>query len=89
VAAVGEVRDEWAKNHPEVYLAEVVLVDDASKDNSSEVMARLAAKHPWVEAITLSKSFGRRTRGADGQPRRGRRPSAWWPGLGRAADGER
>ena len=58
VAALEQVRDEWARDHPDVYLAEVVLVDDASIDNSSEVLARLSTKYSWVEAITLSKNFG-------------------------------
>lgn len=58
VKALDQVREEWAREHPEVYLAEVVLVDDAARDGSPEIMARLAAKYPWVEAITLSKNYG-------------------------------
>lgn len=58
VAALAQVREEWAREHPDVYIAEVVLVDDAAKDASPEIVARLAAKYPWVEGITLSKNYG-------------------------------
>lgn len=58
VAALGRVRDDWATRHPDVQLAEVVLVNDSAIDDSPKVIQRLTADHPWVEAITLSRNFG-------------------------------
>ena len=32
VAALAQVREEWARQHPDVYIAEAILVDDAAID---------------------------------------------------------
>ena len=58
IAALEQVRDQWANEHADVYLAEVLLVDDAAIDSSPEIMARLTEKYLWVESITLSRNFG-------------------------------
>lgn len=39
------------------YGLEIVLVDDGSPDNSAQVCRELAANHPWVRAILLSRNF--------------------------------
>lgn len=58
LAAIEQVREAWARHHADVYIAEVVLVDDAAIDASPDVIARLTAKYPWVESVTLAKNFG-------------------------------
>lgn len=58
VLALAQVRDDWARNHNDVQLAEVLLVNDAAIDASPALLAQLADKYPWVEAITLSRNFG-------------------------------
>ncbi len=40
------------------YDFEIVLVEDCSPDNSGEVMRSLAARHPWVVCLHLSRNFG-------------------------------
>lgn len=37
---------------------EIVLVEDCSPDNSGDVMRALAAQHPWVVCVHLSRNFG-------------------------------
>jgi len=40
------------------YDFEIVLVEDCSPDNSRAVMQGLAARHPWVVCVHLSRNFG-------------------------------
>jgi len=37
---------------------EVILVNDGSRDDSWEVITRLADKHPWVRGINLMRNYG-------------------------------
>src|SRR5258708_39777803 len=37
---------------------EVILVNDASRDRSWDVVARLCARYPWVRGIDLMRNFG-------------------------------
>jgi undecaprenyl-phosphate 4-deoxy-4-formamido-L-arabinose transferase len=39
-------------------VAEVVLVHDGGPDNSDVVIRKLAAAHPWVRPVWLSRNFG-------------------------------
>ena len=39
------------------YDLEIVLVDDGSPDNSAQVCRELAASHPWVRVVLLSRNF--------------------------------
>ncbi len=39
-------------------LLEAILVHDGGPDRSDEVIERLAAEHPWVKPIWLSRNFG-------------------------------
>lgn len=41
-----------------VSLAEVVFVDDGSRDGSAHVLAELEAEFPWIHVVTLSRNFG-------------------------------
>ncbi len=42
----------------ERYDLEIVLVNDGSVDGSGEVCRGLAARHPWVRFVDLSRNFG-------------------------------
>ena len=42
-------------------LAQVILVDDGSRDSTWKVMRELAATHPDVEALRLRRNFGKAT----------------------------
>ncbi len=37
---------------------EVILVDDASRDGSREVVRALSAHHPWIRGLELMRNFG-------------------------------
>jgi len=37
---------------------EAVLVNDGSRDASGQIIEELAARHPWVRAINLSRNYG-------------------------------
>ncbi len=39
-------------------LVEAVFVDDSSRDDSPEVLAELAARHDFVQVVTMSRNFG-------------------------------
>lgn len=52
VEALHPVLDELA------YEYELILVNDGSRDDSSAVMQRLAAKHSWIRPINLMRNFG-------------------------------
>lgn len=58
VAALGEVRDAWRRQRLPVELTEAIFVDDGSSDGSTQVLAELAAVHPWLRVVTLSRNFG-------------------------------
>ena len=58
VDELAEVRRAWAREHPQVRLAEVILVDDDAVDGSPAIARRLADEHDWVESITLSRNYG-------------------------------
>lgn len=58
VARLAQVREQWMTDHPEVYLAETLLVNDAAQDDSARIIAKLEEEYPWVHSLTLSKNFG-------------------------------
>src|ERR1039457_1077776 len=43
---------------PELHSLELILVNDASRDNSWEVICQLAAQHDWIRGINLSRNYG-------------------------------
>lgn len=58
VERIAQTREQWARDHPEVYVAELILVNDAAKDNSPIVIKELTHRYYWAHSITLSKNFG-------------------------------
>lgn len=58
VAEVGVLRSVWDTKGAPINLLELILVDDAAIDESGQISDTLAAKHPWVTSIHLSRNFG-------------------------------
>lgn len=42
----------------ELHPLELILVNDASRDNSWDVICQLAAQHAWIRGINLSRNYG-------------------------------
>ena len=58
VAEMNRLRTAWESDNGPVHFAEAIFVDDAARDNSPKVLARLAKQYPWIRVITLSRNFG-------------------------------
>mgnify|MGYP003651639034 CR=1 FL=1 len=58
VAELERVRQTWTEEERPLELLEAIFVDDSAVDGSSAVLAELAAAHPWVTVLTLSRNFG-------------------------------
>jgi glycosyltransferase involved in cell wall biosynthesis len=43
---------------PEIWPLELILVNDASRDRSWEIICQLAAEHDWIRGINLSRNYG-------------------------------
>jgi glycosyltransferase involved in cell wall biosynthesis len=43
---------------PELQPMELILVNDASRDHSWEVICQLASEHAWIRGINLSRNYG-------------------------------
>ena len=43
---------------PEIQPVELILVNDASRDRSWEVICQLADEHTWIRGINLSRNYG-------------------------------
>lgn len=52
IARLGPVLRESAESF------EVILVNDGSRDRSWDVIARLAAEHPWVHGLDMMRNYG-------------------------------
>lgn len=46
------------KDVPGLWPFEVILVNDASRDQSWRIICELAAEHPWIRGINLSRNYG-------------------------------
>lgn len=57
VHEVEKVKEEWKTNNYPCYIAELIFVDDDSKDNSSDVL-KCFEDMEWVHVITLAKNYG-------------------------------
>lgn len=58
VAALDDLRRSWADNGAPFVLAEAIFVEDAAIDQSGPLIDQLAATHPWIVALHLSRNFG-------------------------------
>ena len=56
--AVAQQREDWESADAPVHLCEFILVDDASRDGSAEVIDTLAEQYPWIIALHLSRNYG-------------------------------
>lgn len=56
-ATVTELVEGLGQGLRDRYDLEVVLVDDGSPDDSADVCRALAARHPWVRVVYLSRNF--------------------------------
>ena len=57
-ATITELVERLSEELRAHYELEIVLVDDASPDNSAEVMRGLSERYPWVVSVFLSRNFG-------------------------------
>lgn len=57
-AELDELRTHWNTSAAPLQLIEAIFVDDASIDDSAEVLEDLAKRHDWLRIVTLSKNFG-------------------------------
>ena len=58
VKALAQVAHDWKSEGLLLDLAEVIFVDDGSRDSSAQVLADLRQQYAWVRVITLARNFG-------------------------------
>jgi len=58
VEALDAVRIEWETEGLPITLVESIFVDDASIDDSADVLKKLAEEYDWVNVVTLARNFG-------------------------------
>ena len=58
ITALDAERTAWVQNDIPVRLLESIFVDDGSSDGSAEMLAKLAARYPWIQVVSLSRNFG-------------------------------
>lgn len=58
VDAFEQLRKTWEEQSAPLGLAEVIFVDDASVDGSSQVLRELQERHSWIRVLNLSRNFG-------------------------------
>jgi glycosyltransferase involved in cell wall biosynthesis len=58
VQALDAVRSRLESEDRPLRMVEAIFVDDASVDDSAEVMRRLEQEYAWVRVVTLSRNFG-------------------------------
>ena len=56
--ALAVERDRWDTEGAPFALGEVIFVDDASIDSSSDVLQELDQRYAWVRVVTLARNFG-------------------------------
>jgi glycosyltransferase involved in cell wall biosynthesis len=52
------IRKAWIDDKSPVQITELIFVDDASIDNSSDILNHLKNENSWVHVLTLSKNYG-------------------------------
>ena len=58
VTALEGVRTEWATTCAPLSLTEVIFVDDASVDQSYQILTELAREYDWIRVLQLSRNYG-------------------------------
>jgi glycosyltransferase involved in cell wall biosynthesis len=58
IAELDKVRIGWNRTACPIYLAEVILVDDAAVDRSAEIADLISDDNDWVTVIHLARNFG-------------------------------
>src|SRR6202046_3929386 len=58
IGELDRLRTEWRESGAPAEIAEAILVDEASRDNSAAVIDQLSKTHGWVTAIHLMRNFG-------------------------------
>lgn len=58
IKKIEKVRDSWNESDAPVELIEAIFVNDASIDNSLDVLNEFRSTRPWIRIINLSKNFG-------------------------------
>lgn len=58
VERVAAVRDQLEAARSMVRLEELIFVDDGAIDASPELIDQLAARHPWIVALHMSRNYG-------------------------------
>ncbi|MCF6262302.1 MAG: glycosyltransferase [Xanthomonadales bacterium] len=58
VNKIEALRDRWAVSEIPLELTEAIFVNDASIDNSLEILYTLQESRPWIRIINLSRNFG-------------------------------
>lgn len=58
VARISAIRSGLEEARAIVRIEELILVDDGAIDGSPELIDRLAAQHPWIVALHMSRNFG-------------------------------
>lgn len=58
VGEIGKLRVQLTAKDAPFQVSEIIFVDDAAIDESSELLDDLAAEYPWVTVLHLSRNFG-------------------------------
>ncbi len=58
VVRVAALRNRLEEARSVVRLEELIFVDDGAIDSSPELIDRLAARHPWIVALHMSRNYG-------------------------------
>lgn len=66
VAEVARLREELSSSGAPFSVDEMIFVDDNAIDNSASVLDELAAQHPWVVVLHLSRNCGQHAATAAG-----------------------
>lgn len=58
VKKIEEVKNEWSIKYKNIQLIESIFVIDDAKDNSLQIINKLAAERNWIRVIELSRNYG-------------------------------